>query len=347
MSNAFERSFFQKPQELRLKRRDHLADLIQEHRSAVSHLEEAALLAIGPGERPALVAEQLALEQRLRKSRASDVHERLRRTAAVVVDHLCREVFARSALAREQDRRGRARRDLLQQRLDGVESRAIPDNPTERVGLGLARSQRFHFTAQARRFERFVDQQRNLVQIEGFVRVVVGSLLHRLHGGFHAGIRGEENDQRVGGPFLDSLEHRQTIAIGQPVVEQDEIDALLALGQRLGRSAGFDNVVAFGLQAVAERPANQLLVVDDEDRGSVHGSPDIVAQVADRQFECLRRRAGRAKLLRSSSQCASDERRQRLHLEWLVHDGTDPETPCFLHNLGGAEGRHQNHARRR
>jgi glutamyl-tRNA reductase len=43
----------------------HLADLVEEQRAAVGGLEEADLLAIGAGERAALVAEQLALEQGL------------------------------------------------------------------------------------------------------------------------------------------------------------------------------------------------------------------------------------------------------------------------------------------
>ena len=53
-----------------------LADLVQEHRAALGGLEPALLLHDGAGERAALVAEQLALEQRLGDRRAVDGDKR-------------------------------------------------------------------------------------------------------------------------------------------------------------------------------------------------------------------------------------------------------------------------------
>ena len=52
---------------------------------------------------------------------------------------------------------------------------------------------------------------------------------------------------------------------------QHEIDAISGFGQRLGGGPGFENVVTFGLEPIGQRPANQLLVVDDENRWSRHG----------------------------------------------------------------------------
>ena len=150
-------------------------------------LEQAALLPVGAGERAALVAEQLALEQRLGQRRAGDVHERLRGAVAVVVQHLGREILAGAALAGQQHRRRRARRDLLQQRLDASTiAGALADDAVEAVGLRLARAQRAHLAAQPRRLERLLDQQRDLVEVERLVGVVIRAVLHRLDGGVDA-----------------------------------------------------------------------------------------------------------------------------------------------------------------
>ena len=51
-------------EEVRLKRRRELADLVEEKRAAVGTLERADVLAIRPGERPSLVTEELARDER-------------------------------------------------------------------------------------------------------------------------------------------------------------------------------------------------------------------------------------------------------------------------------------------
>src|SRR6516165_6100782 len=101
-ANSLEGLLFEKSQQLSLEARHHLPDLIEKDGPAVGRLEESALLTIGTRERPALVAEKLTFHQCFRERRTRDVHERLGRAAAVVVEHLGREVLARPALTREQ-----------------------------------------------------------------------------------------------------------------------------------------------------------------------------------------------------------------------------------------------------
>src|ERR1051326_6758220 len=74
-AHALERLLLEKPQQLRLQRRHHLADLVEKHRAAVRRLEQPDLLLPRIGERAALVAEQLALEERIWERGARDVHE--------------------------------------------------------------------------------------------------------------------------------------------------------------------------------------------------------------------------------------------------------------------------------
>ena len=71
-ADALDDLILQHAQQLGLQRRRQLADLVEEHRAAVGQLEPAALLRDRAGERAALVAEQLALEQRFRKGGAVD-----------------------------------------------------------------------------------------------------------------------------------------------------------------------------------------------------------------------------------------------------------------------------------
>ena len=90
----------------------HLADLVEEQRAAVGQLE-TALPPIGrAGERALLVAEDLALEQRLGNRRAVDRHKRKRRARAELVDRLRDQLLAGARLAGDEHRRARRRRLL-------------------------------------------------------------------------------------------------------------------------------------------------------------------------------------------------------------------------------------------
>ena len=61
----------ERAQELGLQLERELADLVEEQRAAVGALEGARALAVGAGEGAALVAEQLALDERARERRRS------------------------------------------------------------------------------------------------------------------------------------------------------------------------------------------------------------------------------------------------------------------------------------
>ena len=54
------------------------------------------------------------------------------------------------------------------------------------------------FATQPRRLERLLDQQRDFIEIERFVRVVVRAFLHRLDSDVDVRNRRQQDDQRVG-----------------------------------------------------------------------------------------------------------------------------------------------------
>ena len=273
-ADPLERFLFEKPQHLGLQAGHHLADLVEEHRAAVGRFQQSPLLPIRAGERAALVAEQLAFQQRLRQRRAGDVHERLRGAIAGVVNDLRREILAGSALAGQQHRRRRAGGDLLQQRAHADHDVALADDPLEAVGLRLAGAQRAHLAPQLRRLQRLGHEQRDLVDVERLVRVVIGAVLHRLDGVVDARIGGQEDDQRVRVVLLDLLEHREAVGVRQAEIEQHEIHAFAMALERLGGGFGLENAVALLAEPIGQRPANQLFVVDDEDGRRAH-APSI------------------------------------------------------------------------
>ena len=107
------RALLQHAQELGLQLGLELADLVEEEGAAVGELDAAAPARGGAGEGALLVAEQLALEQRLAERRAVDRDERARRARAPVVDGARRDLLAGAALAEQQHGRVGAR-DLLE-----------------------------------------------------------------------------------------------------------------------------------------------------------------------------------------------------------------------------------------
>src|SRR4030095_13810700 len=110
-ADAFEGLLFEKPQQLRLKASGNLADLVEKHGAGIGWLEQNTFSLPAVRECAALVAEEFAFKQLLRKRRAGDVHKRLCGTIAVVVDRLGCEILAGTRFAGQQHRRCGTRRD--------------------------------------------------------------------------------------------------------------------------------------------------------------------------------------------------------------------------------------------
>ena len=94
------------PQQFGLQHQRDLADLVEEKRAFVGQFEDATLLRPGVGEGALLVAEQLALKERLRNGGAIDGDKRLGLPQALMVQSLGDQVLACSILAFQQNRGG-------------------------------------------------------------------------------------------------------------------------------------------------------------------------------------------------------------------------------------------------
>src|SRR5712664_266309 len=103
---------FQNAQQLRLRRRGHFADFIQQQRSRIRKLEAPDAPLGRAREGPSLVAKNLALHQCFRNRGTIDRHKRSVGPRRKLVQSPCDEFLARSRLTRDQHR-CRARRGHL------------------------------------------------------------------------------------------------------------------------------------------------------------------------------------------------------------------------------------------
>ena len=96
-------------QQFRLQMQRDIADLVEEQRAPVGLLELAHMVRMGVGEGALDVAEELALEERLRDGAGVHRHHRLFTPEAVGVDFLRQHVLAGSVLAGDEHRGVRGR----------------------------------------------------------------------------------------------------------------------------------------------------------------------------------------------------------------------------------------------
>src|SRR5262249_18267522 len=134
-ADALELALLQYAQQFRLHRRRHVADLVEEHRPALSQLEASLALADRAREAALFVAEELALEQVLRQRGAVDSdHRPAARHAAGLVNRPGDLLLARARLAFDQHR-GRRVREIADQFEDAVHLRILADDIEETEAL--------------------------------------------------------------------------------------------------------------------------------------------------------------------------------------------------------------------
>ena len=96
IADALELAFLQHTQHLRLQRRAHGPDLVEEERALVRLFEAALTVADRTGERAAHVTEQFGFEQRFRNGAAVDRHEPVGAPRAGMVNRSRGEFLARA-----------------------------------------------------------------------------------------------------------------------------------------------------------------------------------------------------------------------------------------------------------
>src|SRR5690606_25237155 len=130
-ADALEGPLLEHAQQLRLELGSELRDLVEEEGAAGGELDPAAASRDGAGEGALLVAEELALEQRLRESGAVHRDEGAGRALAPAVQRARDDLLPGAALAEQQH--GRLGRSDFAERFDDRLHRRVA--PGQRVLL--------------------------------------------------------------------------------------------------------------------------------------------------------------------------------------------------------------------
>ena len=103
-ADAFQPPVLQDPQQPHLRGQGQLADFVQQQRAAVGPLEPALPRLNGAGEGPALVAEELRIDQFAGNGPAIDAQEGPRRPRRMRVNHAGDQFFSGAGLTHQEDR---------------------------------------------------------------------------------------------------------------------------------------------------------------------------------------------------------------------------------------------------
>ncbi|OGL00334.1 MAG: hypothetical protein A3E31_01655 [Candidatus Rokubacteria bacterium RIFCSPHIGHO2_12_FULL_73_22] len=270
-AEPLELALLEHAQDLRLRHRGEVGDLVEEQRAAVGQLE-AALLAPGrTGERALLVAEQLGLEQRLGQRRAVDGHEGPLRARRARVDRLRDQLLARAALALDQHRR-RAVRDLLDERHHPPEGGARADRRALLQQHVEALLELAVLLDQLAALERLADEPQHLRALERLGEEVVRAVLHGPHGLLDGAERGQEDHVHVRGDRLGRAQHLDAGEAGHLEVGEHQVDPAAAQAlQRRVAVGGQHHAVALARERALEAlPQPGVVVGDQQRRGLRH-----------------------------------------------------------------------------
>lgn len=121
-------AFLQEAQQARLAFDRHVADFVEKQRAAVRRFDPARAPLVRAGERAALIAEQLRLQQVMRNRAAIDRDERPLAADGALVDRERRQFLAGSRLARDEHARV-GLRDLADRAEQLLHRLAVADHP--------------------------------------------------------------------------------------------------------------------------------------------------------------------------------------------------------------------------
>ena len=192
---------------------------------AAGRLGEApVLLADRAREGAALVAEELALEDRLGDGGAVDGDERPARARRPLVDVAREELLARAALAEDEHRRLTGRglgRDVD----DAAERRRAAHDLAVREALDLV-LERAVLRDEPLPLGRLADALDDGDPLERLLDEVVRAVAHRVDRGLHRSVRGHQHDLDVGRDLLDGAQELEPGRPGHHQIRQDDVHAV-------------------------------------------------------------------------------------------------------------------------
>ena len=189
-------SLLEHAEQFGLERQRQFAHLVEEQRAAVGELDEAHPAGIGAREGPALVAEELALDQRVGNRPAINRHERALCPPAAGVNRPGHEFLAGARLTRHQHIDG-ARRDPFDDRVDMLHGRALAEKVGERVRPLDGPPQHLLGGPTARGLEQPLQGVLQVGLDAGDVEVVAGARMQACPGGINARLRVDDHHRQL------------------------------------------------------------------------------------------------------------------------------------------------------
>ena len=214
------------------------------------------------GERAALVAEHLALDEVARDRRAVHPHEGAVAPAAARVDRRGHELFAGARLARDHHARI-ARRDALDEPAHLAHSRAVADHLAAQSEVGAQRSRLSPRLAQLHRRRQ---REQHALGAQRLLQEVERAELGRFHRVAQPRAAAHHDDRHVGERLAHARERRHPVQLaGDHQVEQERVGLRLERArQAAGAVVRVADLVALGHEQRADHPADVRLVVDDQ-----------------------------------------------------------------------------------
>jgi hypothetical protein len=262
----FHLALLQRAQELGLEVHAQAPHLVEEQGAAVGQLELAELARVRAGEGALLVAEQLGLEEAVGDGSEVHRHEGLVAPGALAVDRARHQLLARSALP-AHEHGGVSLGDLRDLLVEPDHGGMAAHQRVEAVRAVELGAKIADLALEDALLGGLLDEEQELVHVEGLDDVVVGARLDRVHRGAHVGHRGHEDDRDGVVEGEEPGQHRRPVLAGQAYVEHGHVHAARAHEAEPGGTV-------LGLQHLEITPedlpqglADPGLVVDHEDDG--------------------------------------------------------------------------------
>ncbi len=226
---------------------------------------------------------QLALEEGLGHGGAVDRHERFVGPGAFVVNRLGDQLLAGAALPLDQDGAGIAAGDLFHHGQHVFHMPAAADDVGDPVFARLFGTQMGDLAFKLSGFEGLLDDDGELVEVEGLVDVVVGAHPHRLYRRLQHAEGGNHDDDDVNFQVLDPFQNLQAVDSRQLDIEQHQVGRLLPQNlESVFSGACRENLVALLFKVLLQRPANQMFVIHNQNFMMAHCHPLSVPWTARR-----------------------------------------------------------------
>src|SRR5262245_1523953 len=215
-------AFLQHTEELGLQVRRHLADLVEEQRAPLGHLEEPFLVGLGARKGTLLVPEQFGLDQVLRNGRTVYLDEGALGPLGVVVDRVGDQLLAGAVLPLNQDI-GVAAGYAFHQLEHLVHLLALADDVAEAELPFHLHLEEGVLVDEIPALDGPLEHGQQRIGLDRLLDEAVRAPLHRLDGLRHAAVAGDDDDFRVGVRLLELPQQLQPVDVGQHHVRDDNV----------------------------------------------------------------------------------------------------------------------------